>query len=74
MGVVQEIYRISREAADANGGITFGFTAQWGTRIAGAVPDNRIGLRGGQRVRVGESVKELIIAPDLGYFIQNAVA
>ena len=66
------IYR--DKAADANGGITFGFTAQWGTRIAGAVPDNRIGLRGGQRVRVGESVKELIIAPDLGYFIQNAVA
>lgn len=60
--------------ADTNGGITFGFTAQWGTRIAGANPDANIGLRGGQRVRVGESVKELICASDLGYFIQNAVA
>jgi hypothetical protein len=60
--------------ADAQGGGTFGLTAQFGTRIAGADPDKNIGLRGGQRVRVGESVKELITAADFGYFIQNAVA
>jgi len=53
---------------------TFGFTGQWLTRIAGAMPDSKIGLRGGQRVRVGESVDEIIAASDLGYFIQNAVA
>ncbi|ARU32833.1 hypothetical protein CAP31_03850 [Sulfuriferula sp. AH1] len=52
----------------------FGFTAQWGTRIAGAVPDSKIGLRGSVRIRVGESVKEVISAPDAGYFFQNAVA
>lgn len=52
----------------------FGFTAQFGTWVAGATPDKDIGLRGGQRVRSGESVKELICANDLGYFIQNAVA
>lgn len=60
--------------ADANRGTTFGLTAQFGSRIAGATPDRNIGLRGGQMVRTGESVKELITANDLGYFIQNAVA
>lgn len=60
--------------ANTRGGTTFGLTAQFGGRIAGAQEDSSIGLRGGQRVRVGESVKELITASDLGYFIQNAVA
>lgn len=53
---------------------TYGFTAQWGNRFAGVVFDRNIGLRGGQRVRVGESVCEVIAANELGYFIQNAVA
>lgn len=66
------IYRDS--LADAQSGTTFGFTGQWGTRMAGSEYDSEIGLRGGQRVRVGESVKELITANDLGYFFQNAVA
>ena len=60
--------------ADTRGGTTFGFTAQFGSRVAGAQADSNIGLRGGQRVRVGESVVELVTANDLGYFIQNAVA
>jgi hypothetical protein len=59
--------------ADTRSGTTFGLTAQFGNRIAGAQPDGDIGLRGGQRVRVGESVKELLTANDLGYFIENAV-
>lgn len=60
--------------ADARSGITYGFTAQWGSRVAGSTPDKNIGLRGGQVVRVGESVKELICANDLGYMIKDAVA
>ncbi len=60
--------------ADTRGGTTFGYTAQWGARIAGAQPDSKIGMRGGQRVRVGESVKELITASDLGYMFESAVA
>ncbi len=59
--------------ADTRGGVTFGFTAEWGGRIAGQWEDKNIGLRGGQRVRVGESVKELIIASQAGYFIEDAV-
>jgi hypothetical protein len=52
----------------------FGFTAQFGTRIAGVMDEPRKGLRGGQILRVGESVKEVISASDSGYFFQNAVA
>lgn len=53
--------------------LTYGFTARFGGRIAGAMPDAKIGLKGGQRVRAGESVKEVITANDLGYLIINAV-
>ncbi|MCF7964209.1 MAG: hypothetical protein K9L79_01580 [Methylobacter tundripaludum] len=55
-------------------GATFMLTAEFGSRIAGGAPDKDIGLRGGVRVRVGESVKEVMLANDLGYLIQNAVA
>ena len=53
---------------------TFGFTAQYGSRIAGNIPDPKRGLHGGQTVRVGESLKELISWQDAGYFWENAVA
>lgn len=55
-------------------GTTFGYTAEWGNKIAGVLDDPKIGLVGSQRVRVGERVKELITANDLGYFFQNAVS
>lgn len=60
--------------ANTQRGATFGFTAQWGGRIAGQIPEPKIGLRGAVRVRAGESVKELVVAKDLGYFFQNAIA
>lgn len=61
--------------ASPQGTMTFGFTAQWGERIAGVIEnDSDIGLRGGTRVRVGESVTEVIAANDVGYLFQNAVA
>lgn len=60
--------------ANTRKGVTFGITPQWGGRIAGSEPDSKIGLRGGQRVRAGESVKELITASDVGYYIEDAVA
>ena len=55
-------------------GTTYGFTAQFKTRLAGSEYDRDIGLRGGQRVRVGESVKEVISAKSLGYLLLNCVA
>lgn len=54
--------------------ITFGFTAQYGDRVSGQLQEPKSGLRGGIRVRVGESVKEVIVAADLGYFFEDAVA
>ncbi|GJD93364.1 capsid protein [Methylobacterium iners] len=56
------------------GGITWGFTAQLGTRIAGSWEDRDVGLEGGKVVRVGEKVEEQIVAKDVGFLIQNAVA
>lgn len=53
---------------------TFGFTAQWGTRVAGSRPDPDIGLTGGTRVRSGERVNETICAADFGWMLENAVA
>lgn len=60
--------------ADTRSGTAFGYTVQFGSRVAGSIPDPDIGLKGGQRIRAGESVKELITASDLGYFFENAVA
>ena len=61
-------------ATPQGGGVTFGFTAQYGSRIAGRIPDEDIGLQGGVRVRTGERVRELIVAQDAGFLIQNAVS
>lgn len=61
-------------ASVEGGGITFGMTAEYGGKIAGRIVDQDIGLQGGVRIRTGERIKEVIIARDVGYFIQNAVA
>jgi hypothetical protein len=63
----------SNKEAAMTGQPTYGFTAQFGTRIAGDIPEQKAGLRGGVRVRVGESVKEVICAPDVGYFFGNII-
>ncbi|MEW6708315.1 MAG: phage capsid protein [Candidatus Riflebacteria bacterium] len=67
------IYR-DRMAGPNNNRMSFGFTAQFGSRVAGSEPDSKIGLRGGHRIVVGETVKEVVSSDSLGYFIQNAVA
>lgn len=66
------LYR--NKMADSERGVTFGFTAQFGDRIAGQMQEPKRGLRGGVTVRVGESVKELIVSPESGYFFENCVA
>lgn len=53
--------------------ITFGFTAQFGTKVSGSMPEPKVGLRGGTRVRVGESVAEVISANDLGYLFSTVI-
>ena len=65
---------INKMAVVEGGGITWGLTAEYGSKIAGRIEDKDIGLQGGVRIRRGERVKELIVAKDVGYFIQDAVA
>jgi hypothetical protein len=60
--------------ADTLRGLSFGYTVPYGAKFAGQRPDPDIGLRGGVRVRVGETVKELITAADAAFFFQDAVA
>lgn len=66
------IYRNPNARPDKD--VTFGVTAQWGDRIAGDFEDRDVGLRGGRRIRVGESVKELIMATDCAYLFTNVLA
>jgi hypothetical protein len=63
-------------SADAgpDGPPSFGWTGQWGQRFGGTITDPNIGLEGGDLVRVGEELVELVTAPNAGYFFQNVTA
>lgn len=52
---------------------TFGWTAEYGTRVSGTIDEPKTGLRGAVRVRTGESVKEVVAAPELGFLFQSIV-
>lgn len=54
--------------------MTFGYTAQWQNRVAGQMADPETGLRGAIRVRVGESVNEIVCAADTGYLVIDPIA
>lgn len=54
--------------------ITFGLTAEYGNRVSWVLDEQVTGLRGAQRVRVGESLRELVCAADVGYLFQTVVA
>ena len=56
------------------GGVTWGFTAQYGTRGSGNWPDKDVGAEGGNIVRVWEKTDEKVVAPDVGFQLQNVVA
>lgn len=67
--------KIERSVRNARSPLpTFGFTAQWGERIAGTIDAPTMGLMGSQIVRVGEHVKELVSFQECGYFFQNCIA
>lgn len=56
-------------------GATFGFTAEFGMRLAAQWETRtKAGLRGGTRVRVGESTDEVITSGELGFFMQDVIA
>ncbi|MGT2508188.1 hypothetical protein [Cupriavidus basilensis] len=61
--------------SDSTRSTTWGFTAQFGDRIADADFGKDFGgLEGAYKVRAGERVQELVTAPDLSYFFQNVIA
>ncbi len=62
------------QARPEQGGMTWGFTAQYGTRIGGKWEDKNVGLQGGVVIRVGERVSEQVVAKDVGYLLQNVIA
>ncbi|HIC81913.1 MAG TPA: capsid protein [Kiloniellaceae bacterium] len=53
---------------------TFGFTAEFGSRVSGTISEPKRGLRGTETVRTGETLKEVIAAADVAYFIEDAAA
>ena len=68
--------RIDKNVTSVQGNAqpTFAFTAEWQQRFTGTRPDGGRGIHGGQSVRVGEQVKELISWPQAGYHFHDAVA
>lgn len=60
-------------ANPTTGGVTFGFTGEYGARFALSWPDRDVGAEGGVVVRVGERLRELVVAPDVGFLIQNPI-
>ncbi|MTI11657.1 phage capsid protein, partial [Sansalvadorimonas verongulae] len=57
--------------ARPNKGVTFGMTAEHGQRVSSTRQDGNIGLRGGEVIRVGESLTELVVCDDVAYFLEN---
>lgn len=58
--------------ADTQRGVTFGFTAQYGTKQAGSDTADA-GIHGSMLVRSAESVKELIVAKDVGFLLEDVI-
>jgi len=70
---IQLLYLDMGKRTSNDATMTWGFTAELGTRVSGSIEDKDIGLEGGIRVRVGERAKELVAAKDVGYLIQNVI-
>ncbi len=60
-------------AAGAQSGISWGYSAEYGKRIAGIIPDPHKGARGAIVVRVVESCCEIVAAKDLGMLFKDVV-
>ena len=58
-------------AASTAGGITFGFSATFGKKVAGTLKAN-MGIRGGVLIRSAEECSEHLVAQRAGFLISNA--
>jgi hypothetical protein len=62
------------QSGGPDSGNTWGYTAQFGQRVAGTIIDPDIGLFGGVRVRAGESVVEVPAETSFGFLFKDAIA
>ncbi len=60
--------------ADTNQGLTFGLTGRFGDKVAGRIFDPNMGMRGGYKIRSGESCKELIVSKQCGFLFENPIS
>lgn len=70
---IQLLYLDMTKQSTTDAVMTWGFSAELGTRISGSIEDPDIGLHGGERIRVGEQVREHVCAKALGYQISGAI-
>lgn len=68
------VYQSEVDQIDPEGGNSWGFTAQFGERVAGTIVDPDVGMYGGVRVRAGESVREVVPAPEFGFLLSAVIA
>lgn len=61
------------EKANPRNGVSWGYTAQFGTPWAGSMFDKDISAQGGMDIRSGERLRELVVAPQCGYFFENCL-
>ncbi len=66
------------ELADNNDGLTYGYTANWYAngqpRVAMQYFDPKRGILGSDVIRVGEFLKEIVVAPECGYLFITPIA
>ena len=67
-------YQSEADQIDPQSGNSWGFTAQFGERVAGTIMDPDVGMYGGVRVRAGESVREIVPAPEFGFLLSAVIA
>ncbi len=53
---------------------SWGFTAEFGTRVAKRIDEPKTGLRGAVRIRVGESVGEIVQSKEAAYQLLDVLA
>jgi hypothetical protein len=59
--------------AARSGGLTWGMTATFGDKFAGAWDEKNPGVLGSRIVRVGEQIRELSVAPDAGALLTDVL-
>lgn len=70
---ISMVYSDAMVASTTEDRVTFGITAQWGSRTARTDRDSTIGLNGGTKVTAGMYTKELVTANDLAFLLSNVI-